>query len=239
MTNKEYILNKIISTEVTTNPWRHMIIYDLLPQSLYDGIKTETGLYLQREELIGTEGKGVRAYHINVNRSQGVYPDISVQPNLHEYYNLLSDVDIENAIKSKINLEGYHSNNLSTDMWSSFDIQSSGFVYDEVHPDHESKIHTLVHYLADPGDDEALGTTIYRPDIPGIQQDVEKDFIGRAKYIPNSAILFSPCRKNGYMTNHAMLHLSKITPFRKSLQTFWMKNEEDWTGPQNGRIELK
>jgi hypothetical protein len=238
MSNKEYVLSKINSVEVSNDPWRHVIIYDFLPQDLYDQIKEETGVYLQRKELRGQEGKGIRAWHLNVNKSQGVYPDASEQPGLREYYDILSDPDIEKAIKLKANLEGYHNDNLSEDMWSSFDIQSSGFVYDEVHADHESKIHTLIHYLADEGDDESLGTTMYSPDIPGLQQDVEKDFVSRAKFIPNSVLIFSPCRKKGHMTNHAMLHLSEKTAFRKTLQTFWMKSKENWTGAQKGRIKL-
>tara|TARA_R110000851_G_scaffold117451_5_gene244201 strand:+ start:33342 stop:34055 length:714 start_codon:yes stop_codon:yes gene_type:complete len=237
MSNKEYILRKINSSEIINDPWRHIIIHDLMPQELYEGIKAETSAYLNSKHLRQAK-KGFRAYHINVNRSQGVYPDRKLEPSLFEYYNLLSDNDIENAIKAKVNLEDYHADDLSKDMWSSFDIQSPSFVYDEVHSDHETKIHTLIHYLAEPEDDESLGTTLYRPDIAGLKQDVRSDFLARAKFIPNSALIFSPCSEKGRMTNHSMFHLSETTNLRKSLQTFWMKSKQNWTKPQTGRIEI-
>ena len=101
MTNKEYVLNKISSAEISNEPWKHVIINDFLPKQLYDGIKSETDLYLHRKQLKESAGKGARAYHINVNISQGVYPDKTIQPNLHEYYNILSDTEVETAIKSK------------------------------------------------------------------------------------------------------------------------------------------
>ena len=104
MSNKEYILRKINSSEIINDPWRHIIIHDLMPQELYEGIKAETSAYLNSKHLRQAK-KGFRAYHINVNRSQGVYPDRKLEPSLFEYYNLLSDNDIENAIKAKVNLE--------------------------------------------------------------------------------------------------------------------------------------
>ena len=223
---KKYVLDRINSTEIQTHPWKHLIIDNFLPEELYLGIKTETDEYLNKAKKLNIKD---RAYHTNVNLSKKRYPDQKTQPYLFEYYNILSDQEVELAIKDRVNLEGYHTNNLSKDMYSTFDIQRSGFVYDSVHPDHEQKIHTLVHYLADEGDDDSLGTTMYSPNIPGEKQNLKTDYVQRAKYKSNSALLFSPCQhKLGYLTNHGMLHLSTKTEYRKSLQTFWLASKMNW-----------
>ena len=124
-------------------------------------------------------------------------------------------------------------------MWSSFDIQSSGFVYDEVHCDHPLKTLTMLLYLADVGDDLNLGTMLYTPEKLGRNLSVEKDYLERADFLPNLALFFAPCDIKGSITNHSMMHLSKITDFRKSIQTFWLREKVNWTKPQKGRIELK
>ena len=41
MNNIEYVLDKIINTEVSLYPWKHMVIDDILPQLLFQGIKNE------------------------------------------------------------------------------------------------------------------------------------------------------------------------------------------------------
>ena len=79
----------------------------------------------------------------------------------------------------------------------------------------------------------------YRPDVPGKNLNVVNDWIARAKFLPNSALFFAPCEVPGYISNHSMMHLSKKTSFRKSIQTFWLRKKVDWTRPQSGRIELK
>lgn len=224
MNTKEYILEKILNTEVQTNPWKHMIIDNFLPKDLFDGIKKETKKY---QTIMGNHNIQ-RGYVTTINKSVDFYPDFNNTPCLYEYYQILTDKDIELAIKKQVNIKDYHSNNLSKDMWSSFDIQEAGFVYD-VHSDIEEKIHTLVHYLADLEDDDTLGTTLYSPYIESSKLNTQNDYLKRAKYIPNSAILFSPCEKMNFITNHSMFHTSKKTRFRKTLQTFWLKKESDWT----------
>jgi len=239
MDNKDHVLNKILTTEVQTDPWRHMVIDDLLPELLYQGIKNE----VKEHEKTMSETEAKRGYAVTINRSVNVWPDQETNPNLYEYYKILTDQDIEFAIKKQVNINDYHDNKPSKDMWSSYDIQERGFTY-EVHADREEKIHTLVHYLADPGDDDTLGTTLYSPDIESNKQrrtvklNTQKDYLKRAKYLPNSAILFSPCEKKGLITNHAMFHTSQQTKFRKTLQTFWLKEERDWTNLQWSAINL-
>ena len=235
--NKLHVLNKILNSEPVLSPWRHLIVKDLFPQDFYEGVKKETSEYLKRDEMKGTEDRGVRAYHININKSVGVFPN-SNQPFLSEYYNILLDIDIENAIKQKVNTQ-YHNSEEAVDMWSSFDIQTSGFVYDEVHPDHDTKMISMIHYFAEPNDDESLGTLLYSPNENGMTLSVENDIIARAPFLPNCAIFFAPCREKGAITNHAMMHKSTVTQFRKSIQVFWMREKADWTKPQRGRLELK
>lgn len=255
MDSKKYVLQKILNTEVQIYPWKHLIINNFIPTSLYEGIKQEVSVYNDKF----SKAKSKRGYTTEINKSQNVFPNSNTNPYLHEYAQIISDPDIEKVIKQKVNIEGYHSNNLSKDMWSSFDIQSPGFIYD-VHPDHESKIHTLVHYLADFGDDKNLGTTLYSPDkntFGGVYWcddcnqekcicgkklppfNTTKDFLKRASYIPNNAIIFSPCTKIGSITNHSMFHLSEKTKYRKTLQTFWLKENENWTNLDWSALNLK
>jgi hypothetical protein len=235
MSDKDYVLKKILNTKVQTDPWKHMVVYDFLPESLYQGIVSEAKKY---EETMNEKNAG-RGYVVTINKSVDVWPDKEINPNLYQYYKILTDADVEFAIKKQVNVEDIHENKLSKDLWSSYDIQKSGFIY-EVHPDREEKIHTLVHYLADPGDDITLGTTLYSSSIESNKLKTETDYLKRAKYFPNSAILFSPCEKKGLTTNHAMFHTSKQTEFRKTLQTFWLKEKRDWTiNPLGEAVELK
>ena len=231
MNNKKYVIDKILNTDVSEEPWKHLVIEDFLPDSLFNGIKKECSVFLKHanfkpNDKFDDTGLEARGYALNVNKSQKIWPVKNT--NLDEYYTILSDIDVEKTIKSKVNLKKYHSPNLSVDMWSSFDVQLPGFVYDDIHTDHPSKIHTLIHYLADEDDDLELGTTLYSPDKEGKKMSVTKDFIKRVNFKPNTAVLFSPCTKKGFLTNHCMFHLSKKTFFRKSIQTFWLKNKENW-----------
>lgn len=238
MSNKEYILNKITNSEISNDPWKHLIIKDFLPISLYKGIKEETELYVNKKQIQKAKDKGVRAYHVSVNHSVGVMPSKDTEPYLHEYYNLLLDRDIEQAIKDKVFLEGYHKDTPSVDMYGTFDIMTSGFTYDEVHPDHENKMITMIHYLADPGDDESLGTLLYSPHKEGSKQSVTKDILSSAPYLPNCVLLFAPCWKKDHISNHSMMHNSKSTVFRKTIQNFYLRKKSDWTKPQKGRLKI-
>jgi len=163
MNNKEYVLNRIIESECSETPWRHLIVKDFLPKSLYDGVKNETSGYMKNEIL---EQKEIRGYHIFVNQSVGVFPST---PYLSEYYDILLDESIVNSIKDKLLI----SQN-SKDFYSELNVFTQGYVYDEVHPDRGDKLITMLHYLAEDGDDESLGTFLYTPDRDGKQLDVLK-----------------------------------------------------------------
>ena len=237
MDTKNYIIDRIKNSDVSIDPWKHLIVEDFLPQSLYEGIKKETSVYIEKMKMYKPENKGVRGYHVNVNMSMNVFPSSS-EPYLTEYYEILLDRDIENIIKEKVFLNGYHKNIESVDMYGTFDVMTSGFTYDEVHPDHEAKMITMIHYLADECDDESLGTLLYSPKTDGSKQSVVDDIVLKTRYISNCVLFFAPCWKTGFMSNHSMMHHSKTTPFRKTLQNFWLREKSNWTRPQSGRILL-
>ena len=228
MNNKEYVLNRIIESECSENPWRHLIIKDFLPKSLYEGVKNETSSYTDNKVL---GEKGVRGYHIFVNESVDVYP---TTPYLKEYYDILLDESVVNSIKDKLLI----SQN-PKDFYSELNVFTRGYVYDEVHPDRSDKLITMLHYLADDGDDESLGTFLYTPDRDGKELDVFKDRVKSSPYISNCVLFFSPRDDDNYRTNHCMANKSDKTFLRKSFQTFWMKDEADWTkDKQKGRVRI-
>ena len=228
MNNKEYVLNRIVESECFEIPWRHLIIKDFLSKSLYDGVKNETSPYTDNKVL---EENGVRGYHIFVNESVDVYP---TTPYLKEYYDILLDESIVNSMKDKLLI----SQN-SKDFYSELNVFTQGYVYDEVHPDRSDKLITMLHYLADDGDDEGLGTFLYTPDRDGKELDVFKDRVKSSPYISNCVLFFSPRDDDNYRTNHCMANKSDKTFLRKSFQTFWMKDEADWTkDKQKGRVKL-
>tara|TARA_B100000424_G_C22920206_1_gene489643 strand:- start:709 stop:1440 length:732 start_codon:yes stop_codon:yes gene_type:complete len=232
MISKHYVLNKILETQASDEPWRHLVIKDFIPQSLFSGIKEETSKYLDDEKLkeIHKEPKGPkgrRAFANLFNKSVDFKPNKKKNPNLHEYFKILNDKEVERAIKKKVNLPNHHEETLSVDMWSAFDIHISGFVYG-VHADHGAKVHTLVHYFGDDGDDEELGTSLYSPNKKNTKLNTLKDALKRPPYIPNTALLFSPCYEKGFITNHSMYHLSEKTRYRKTIQTFWLGEKQNW-----------
>ena len=94
MNTKEYILEKITNAIIDNDPWDHVVIKNFLPESFYNDIVKETEKYTKREEL---KKSNIRAYHIYVNKSVSVFPD---SPALKEYYDILLDKDITNAIET-------------------------------------------------------------------------------------------------------------------------------------------
>jgi len=179
----------------------------------------------------------VAAYHIFVNESMGVMPHT---PNLLEYYNILLDESIINSIKRKLSVSQH-----PKDFYSELNLFTQGYVYDAIHPDSSTKAITMLHYLAEKGDDESLGTFLYSPYEDGAKLDVFKDKVTSAPYISNCALLFAPRggdeRDDGpvsFRTNHCMANISETTFLRSSFQTFWMKEKKDWTKDQSSKIKL-
>ena len=226
--NKQFVLNKILNTEVSEDPWKHLIIKDFLPSHLYNGVKDEVSFYTEDPVL---KRKNVRAYHIFANHSVGLMPQA---PNLLEYYNILLDESIVNAIKSKLSVSQH-----PKDFYSELNLFTQGYNYGEIHPDRSDKLITMLHYLAEEGDDESLGTFLYNPHKDGSELDVFKDKVASAPYISNCACLFAPQDTKELKTNHCMANNSDKTFLRNSFQTFWINEKSDWTkDPQSGRIKL-
>ena len=226
--NKKYVLNQIKNSDVSNTPWKHLIVKDFLPKDLYEGVKQETEQYTYNEVLKKTN---IRAFHIYVNESVNVFPST---PYLKEYYDILLDSDIVNAIKSKLSIKQN-----PKDFYSELNLFTKDYVYDEIHPDRSDKLITMLHYLADDGDDESLGTMLYPPDKDGTKMDVFNDCVKSAPYISNTVCLFAPNDSKNYKTNHCMANKSDKTFLRKSFQTFWIKEKADWTkDAQSGRVRL-
>ena len=240
--NKQFVLNKILNTEVSEEPWKHLIIKDFLPNSLYDGVKDEVSFYIDNPAL---KRKNVAACRIFVNKSMDVMPDT---PNLLEYYNILLDQSITNAIKEKLSVSFasafYPKAQHPKDFYSELNLFTQGYNYGEVHSDtspkswEQTKAITMLHYLAEEGDDESLGTFLYTPHEDGSKLDVFKDKVTSAPYISNCVLLFAPYDSNDFKTNHCMANNSDKTFLRTSFQTFWMKKKKDWTKDQSSKIKL-
>ena len=227
MNTKEYILEKITNAIIDNDPWDHVVIKNFLPESFYNDIVKETEKYTKREEL---KKSNIRAYHIYVNKSVSVFPD---SPALKEYYDILLDKDITNAIETKLSVP-----TSPKDFYSELNLFTQGYNYGEIHPDRSDKAITMLHYLADEGDDESIGTLLYTPHKDGRHLDVFKDCLKSSPYITNCVLLFAP-KDGAYKTNHCMANKSEHTFLRKSFQTFWIKEPADWTkDPQTGRIRL-
>ena len=228
MSTKEYILKKITNATIDNDPWDHVIIEDFLPKSLYENVVKETEKYTKKQEL---EQKNTRAYHIYVNKSVSLFPN---SPALKEYYNMLLDKDISNAIESKLSIK-----NPPKDFYSELNLFTQGYNYGEIHPDRSDKAITMLHYLADEGDDDSIGTLLYTPYKDGRSLDVFKDCLKSSPYVSNCVLLFAPKDRKDFKTNHCMANKSEQTFLRKSFQTFWIKEPADWTkDKQSGRIKL-
>tara|TARA_Y100000816_G_C26108368_1_gene590163 strand:- start:4313 stop:5005 length:693 start_codon:yes stop_codon:yes gene_type:complete len=226
--NKKYVLNQIKNSDVSNEPWSHLIVKNFLPKDLYDGVIQETEQYTQNSAL---KKPNIRAYHIYVNQSASVFPDT---PFLKEYYDILLDKDVLRVIENKLSVL------ISPkDFYSELNLFTQGYNYGEIHPDRSDKAITMLHYLADDGDDDSIGTLLYTPYKNGNQLDVFKDCIKSAPYVSNCVLLFAPKDEKGFKTNHCMANKSKDTFLRKSFQTFWIKEPSDWTkDKQSGRIKL-
>lgn len=227
--NLEYVISKIQNAEIKKYPWPHIIINNFLPATLYTDIVKELDDSFNNKVL---KKKNIRAYRIMANFSVGLFPQNSQA--LSEYYNILNEVDVWDSLKKKLNLDID-----AKDFYSELNLFTSGYAYDEVHPDREDKLVTMLHYLADEGDDESIGTFLYTPKRDGNKLDIVNDRLASAPYIRNAVLFFAPNNSENFKTNHCMANHSKKTFLRKSFQSFWIRDPADWTkDPQSGRIKI-
>jgi hypothetical protein len=228
MDNKSYVINKILDSKVIRDPWEHIIIKDFLPAPLYKNMLAETEEYTKSSKL---KQSNVRAYHIYVNNSISLIPST---PYLNEYYKILLDSEFIEALTKKLSVS-----NTPKDMYSELNLFTQGYNYGEIHPDRSDKAITMLHYLADDGDDEGIGTMLYTPFKDGKNLDVFKDCLKISPYVKNCVLFFAPKDGKDFKTNHCMANKSKTTFLRKSFQTFYLKEPADWTkDKQTGRIKL-
>jgi len=230
MSNKDYVIDRIKNSVVSNDPWKHVVIRDFMPPSLYENMKKEI---ITLESHACLKNKNTRAYHIYVNKSVNVYPDTGY---LKEYYDLFLDEDIRNEVLKKLDLTEQP---LPKDFYSEVNFITQDYIYDEVHPDRSDKLVTMIHYLADEGDDESLGTFLYTPYKDGKTLDVFKDMVSSTPYVGNCFLMFAPKDTKECRTNHCMGNNSKKTFVRKSIQAFWIKENADWTQDrQSGRNRI-
>ena len=107
MISKDYVLNKILDTEISDEPWRHSVIKDFLPKSLFDGIKGETLKYLDDEKLKEIHEKPkaqlvVEHLQIFLINRLTLKPDKHNNPNLYQYFEILNDDEIEKQLKKRL-----------------------------------------------------------------------------------------------------------------------------------------
>ena len=240
MNNKDYILDKIVNSEVSNEPWKHLIIKDFLPNDFYNAIKEEISQYRSEPRL---KQEKVRAFHIFYNKSVNCRPDPDT-PNLLEYYNILLDQDIFTAMREKLPIFNFAKEETFRDFYSQLDFFTKGFNYGEIHTDRNDKLMTMIHYLAEEGDDELLGTFFYPADRNASDLDVYRDKVKIAPYIKNCVCIFSPYDTPKLKTNHCMTNKSDRTFLRNSFINIWLREEVDDTkdvprGSKIGGTEIK
>ena len=142
---------------------------------------------------------------------------------LKEYYDILTNDKLIDVIGDKLNVtqkpkDFYSELNLLQEVMSMMKFILIGMI----------NFFTMLHYLVDDGDDESLGTFLYTPHKKGSELRVYEDIEKSHLYIKNCVLFFSPI--NGkYQTNHCMGTIMEKTFLRKSFQTFYIKQESDWT----------
>ena len=227
--NVDHVVSRIEASKIIDYPWPHLIVEDFLPQGLYDQILKEIDPLLKKPVL---NKEKTRAYHIMANFSVGIIP--RSQKALLEYYHILNSHLVWDIIEKKLKVDA-----TPEDFYSELNLFTKGYTYDEVHPDRSDKLVTMLHYLADEGDDTSIGTFLYTPDKKGRDLDIFNDRLASAPYVKNTVLFFAPKDTASFMTNHCMANDSKSTFLRKSFQSFFLREKSDWTrDPQSGRVRI-
>ena len=246
----EHLYKKIESANVDLWPWEHLHIEELIPNDLYVNL---------REFLIGNEEQDKFRERSKFRHDKMLFSlsrDMRIDtPYVMEYIDMLFlNEDIIKMLVSKFNTEhSYipdmerHNPNISrslterntnreiVDMYSEYDVLKQGFDH-PIHQDVPPKFISLVHYFAEDGDDETLGTRLY----PGWKvfnkpihddshsKDVSLYYEKTIPYLPNSSLIFSPSDQMGHLTNHHFQHLSEKTEFRRAIHSFYLLETSAW-----------
>ena len=211
----DHLYKKIESANVDLWPWEHLHIEELIPNDLYVNL---------REFLIGNEDQDKFRESSNFRHDKILFSlsrDMRIDnPYVMEYIDMLFlNEDIIKMLVSKFNTEHSYSlterntNHEIVDVYAEYDVLKQGFDH-SIHQDVSPKVISLVHYFAEDGDDETLGTRLY----PGWKvfnksihddshsKDVSLYYEKTIPYLPNSSLIFSPSDQMGRLTNHHFHH---------------------------------
>jgi hypothetical protein len=189
MTNIEYVIDKISNTELKTDPWEHLEIRNFLPSDLYQELKS----YVSSLNFVNKIKPTERHSYSLVHQSRNLIDDDSA---VREYYSIMWNQSIIDLLKSKFTMENSYTNDNGNqeviDFDIAYDVVRRPFKY-KVHSDVKQKLFTCIHYFADEGDDENLGTGMAPSTHPYPVYDLENVTDKKtAKYIPNNLFIFSP-----------------------------------------------
>jgi len=226
MNDEDAVAKKVRDAELLTSPWEHLYIENFFPDELYRDLKA----YLATRVDLDRIGEGERHDYMLIHHNKEIIDD---NPLVREYYKAMWNPTMISALFSSFTMENsYHKPEQPTheamDFYADYDVVTRGFSY-HIHPDIYPKLFTIVHFLADPGDDPELGTRLYPSTHPFPKCDESSDYEKIAKFLPNSAIIFSPSgytrpRASGLKataTNHGYAHDSASTPYRRSIQSWF------------------
>ena len=251
MTNIEYVIDKISNTELKTDPCEHLEIRNFLPSDLYQELKS----YVSSLNFVNKIKPTERHSYSLVHQSRNLIDDDSA---VREYYSIMWNQSIIDLLKSKFTMENSYTNDNGNqeviDFDIAYDVVRRPFKY-KVHSDVKQKLFTCIHYFADEGDDENLGTGMAPSTHPYPVYDLENVTDKKtAKYIPNNLFIFSPSGHPkgtpGYTdggprkdlnvntpktTNHYYENLSDTTEFRKTCHIHYLleKVSTEWCGPEH------
>ena len=258
MNSLKYVIDKIHKSKIQAHPWEHLYIEDIVPQELYDDLKTYTLSCIDEDRIPNGRRHGYLLSHVDSDY-------ISDRDFVKEYHNIWWNDEVIELLKSKFTMENswckLDGTQPVTDFCINYDVMKQNSMY-HVHSDAFPKLFTSVHYFANKGDDLNLGTGMAPsswPDTVWNQEDSENII---AKYLPNAIFIFSPSphprmskvdmegqfityenmasfdrfNDDDYVptaTNHYFANMSKRIKFRRVIQNHWLLKPmlRNWCGP--------
>ncbi len=252
MNSLEYVIDKLTKSELQTDPWEHLYIENIIPQELYDNLKTYTLSCIDEDRIPdSTDSAGARHGYLLSHIDSDYMEDNDY---VKEYHNIWWDDEVIELLKSKFTMENSWCESEGTqpvlDFFMNYETTKQGAAYG-IHSDSYPKIFSSIHYFANTGDDLTLGTGMAQsawPDISWTDDDSENKI---AKYLPNYMFIFSPSphkrmskqdmvgqdvtydnmasfhrfNDDDYVptaTNHYFSNMSKRIKFRRVIQNHWL-----------------
>ena len=188
MNSLEYVIDKINKSKIQTHPWEHLYIENIIPQELYDDLKTYTLSCIDEDRIPSAKRHGYLLSHVDSDYLED-------EDSVKEYHNIWWNDEVIELLKSKFTMQNSwcksDGSQPVTDFCINYETTKQGAVYG-IHSDGYPKLFTSVHYFANPNEDLDLGTGMAPsswPDTVWNQEDSENII---AKYLPNSIFIFSP-----------------------------------------------